>query len=390
MLLALTVSVARAQPWGHGPFVAVHGGLSSYLGDNNTTPLNSDAFRVPGKAPLGAGLEVGYQFSFRWQVAVGLFQADYPLITRFDPYRDFTHDPTTRRTYRLLVRYRAGTGRLAPYVHAGAHLTFGDVTIFEAMRLWKGQPLNVQHHYIFGPLFGVGLTYSLTHHLALFADLTAHFTLMDDSVDGRLPLGPPQPTSFGAKNRFGTFDLLSGLGLGLRLRPWCGTCDGPPPRRGPRRWHPLFRLSRPVHYDGLAAAFLLAPAAFDRLFFGFEGGLLPRSIFVRYLYPDGQESTDETLFTGAFLGLSARYYPLGRRPAGPAPSAGVTVAVPAHVRLSVGLDVALTRAWAAGLEARYVLCPDRRRAIDGRIGYRMRRACTARGGVGLSLSYFLH
>ncbi len=386
--LGSLTAAAQDRQGGHGPFVRLRAGLSSYLGDNNTVLLNPEAFRVPGKKPYSFGVEVGYQFSKRWRAAVGVQAADYPIITRFNRSRDITRDPTTRRTYQLLVRYLMSERRLAPYVHAGFHLTFGDVTIFEAMRIWKGQPLNVQHHYIYGPLFGLGLDYAVSRTFSLFAEVTTHATLMDDSVDGRLPLGPPQPTSFGEQNRFGTFDLLSTLGVGLRYRPWCH-CATPARQKKARAFHTLMRLSRSFRYNGLTASFQVAPPFLERLFFGLEGGLIPRSIFVRYRYPDGQQSTDETFFTGAFLGLSARFFPLSARPFGLAPHLGATVAVPAHVQFIAGLDYALNASWSLGVEGRYVHCPDRRRAIDGYIGYRMRRACTVDGGVGLTLSHTL-
>jgi hypothetical protein len=217
----------------HTFFLRAHGGLSSYIGDNNTLPFSTAAFGVNDKFPYSAGFDLGYQFDDRWAAGFGAQFADYPIITRFGSGRDISRDPTVRRTYEIKIRYMPGASRLSPYLNFGFHMTFGDVTIFEARKIQNGEPLNQQSHYVYGPVLGVGLDYAVNPVLSIIADITSHVTLMDDSVDGRLPLGPPQPANLKENNRFGTFDLLSAVQLGIVLRPFCGdSCrDSRPGRR---------------------------------------------------------------------------------------------------------------------------------------------------------------
>ncbi|MCH8960787.1 MAG: outer membrane beta-barrel protein [Bacteroidetes bacterium] len=396
LLISSTSASAQASRSGQALFLKARGGLSSYLGDNNTVPFNTDAFTVAGKRPYSVGFELGYQFNDRWSAGLGMQFADYPIITRF--YNDLNVDdhPTTRRTFQLLLRYLFNRRRLAPYLHFGYHLTFGDVTIFEVSRLQNGEPLNIQSHYIHGPLLGLGLDYAVNPRLSLFVEATAHVTLMDDSVDGRLPLGPPQPTNLRETNRFGTFDLLNAYNLGLVYRPWCGSsCSGSDGTIGSdrttkdpeRAGQSMIRFSKSLGDDLTTLSYHYAPRRFKAFFLGIEGGLVPRSIYVRYTYPDGQESLDKTHFTGSFLGLSARWFPLETRSSKIKPHLGFTAAIPAQAHLMAGIDYSLGTALRLGLEGRYAYCPTRRQEFHKGISYRMNRVCDYQYGVGFTMGY---
>ncbi len=400
LLLTLLLSVATAAPAqaprsGSALFLRARAGLSSYLGDNNTVPFNPEAFAVAGKRPYSLALEVGYQWNDRWSAGLGVQQADYPLVTRFYPGLNVEDHPTTRRTFHLLLRYQFNPRRLAPYVHFGYHLTFGDVNIFEVSRLQNDEPLNTQSHYMHGPLLGFGLDYAVTPRLSLFAEVTAHATLMDDSVDGRLPLGPPQPTNLRETNRFGTFDLLNAYSVGLVYRPWCraGCAGAAVAARKPKSpgggGRSMLRFSKMLD-DGLATlSYHYAPRGLKAVFLGIEGGLVPRSIYVRYTYPDGQQSLDKAHFTGSFVGLSARWFPLQARAAAVNPHVGLLAALPAQAHLVAGIDYRLGTALTLGVEGRYTYCPTKRQVFHKEISYRMNRVCNYEYGLGLALGYRL-
>jgi len=396
LLIASTASSAQTPRPGKALFLKARGGLSSYLGDNNTVPFNKDAFTVEGKRPYSVGFELGYQFNESWSVGLGAQFADYPIITRFYHDLNVDHHPTTRRTFQLLLRYLFNRRRLAPYLHFGYHLTFGDVNIFEVSRLQNGEPLNTQSHYMHGPLLGLGLDYILNPTLSLLIEATAHATLMDDSVDGRLPLGPPQPTNLRETNRFGTFDLLNAYSIGLVFRPWCGAaCSGSADTAISDRnskdpqgsGQSMIRFSKALDDEVITLSYHYAPRRLKNVFLGIEGGLVPRSIYVRYTYPDGQESLDETHFTGSFLGLSARWFPLEARSSKIKPHLGFTAAIPAQAHLMAGIDYSLGTALRLGLEGRYAYCPTRRQEFHKEISYRMNRVCDYHYGVGFTIGY---
>lgn len=386
-VVVLAASSVSAQPM-EGLFLKARAGVSDYLGDNNTVPFSREAFAVDGKWPYSVGFEVGYQLNDRWGIGLGAQVANYPVITRFFDGLYIADDPTIRRTYQLMLRYRMDGRRLVPYTHFGYHLTFGKVNIFEASRLQNGKVLNTQSHYIHGPLLGLGLEVALTPQLSVFAEATAHASLMDDSVDGRLPLGPPQPTNLREANRFGTFDLLNAFGLGMTYRPWCGpACAGtaaPKPRDPERRGVRMLRVAQSLQDKVFMVSYQYAFPGFKRLFLGVESGMIPRSILVRYTYADGQESLDETYFTSTYIGFAARLFPLhapvARRLR---PFVGFTAGEPRQAQLMAGVDVDLTEALSVGVEGRYLICPVRRQTFAKEIHYRMNRVCEYGSSVGL-------
>jgi|GEM_PF-4878938 len=383
-----------AQSWrsGQSLYVKVRGGLSGYLGDNNTVPLNPEAFSASGKLPYSLGVEMGYQFGERWSVGVGIQWAMYPLITRFYEDLDVRHDPTSRRSYEVLFRHLMSRRRLAIFTQFGFHLTYGDVNIYEAKRLDAGKKLNRQYQYMYGPLFGIGLDYVLTPHLSFLLEINALVSLMDDSADGRLALGPPQPDNIGVKNRFGTFDLLNAYGFGVTYRPSCGAaCKGATHERhmssGSRR--SFLRFSTMNEGKVTALSYYFALDRKQNFFIGGEMGLVPRAIRVSYFFPDGPNVQDNNRFTGAFLGLSTQWYPLGRSTTRFDPRLAATAAIPRQAHFTAGLDYSVTPNWTLGVETRYVACPTTFERHPTQIGKELTRKCEYKMGVGLAFGYHL-
>ena len=406
LLTVWTAPSAQAQltPDGGGFFLKARAGFSDYLGDNNTAAFNTAALGVPGKVPYSFGFEVGYQLTDRWSTGFGVQHANYPIITRFYHHLNVADHPTERRTYQLLVRYRMGAHQLRPFTHMGYHLTFGDVNIFEKERLAKGEILNTQRHYMHGPFLGLGMEYVVSPRLSLFLEATAHVTLMDDSVDGRLPLGPPQPTNLREANRFGTFDLLNAFGVGLLYRPLCGSACArtlfPDPRsaRRPPPGHRMLRVTKMVGDKIATLSYHYALPGVRSVLVGLQAGLMPRSIYVRYAFADGQHSLDNTYFNGSFLGLSSRWFPLRGRQARLQPHVGFTASIPVQAHLVGGVDYRLGSALTVGVEGRFIHCPPKQQEIHNgvrfqgrgeRVVYHMNRACEAQRGVGVAIGYKL-
>ena len=193
-------------------FIKPKVGLSSYLGDNEKSPLNfnGDAFRVA--TPWYLGLEAGYQMSVPFSISLGLAIGNYPVITQF-PARGradegVAEDPSIRTSIQAIGRYMWADRRtkVAPYVNFGLGASFGTVT--------QNSPPNfsdTESGVGFGPVLGVGLDIALNPRTSLFFELNTGMHFGDTALDGD------------DTNGMGPMDMLSGLGLGLKFTPGAGT-----------------------------------------------------------------------------------------------------------------------------------------------------------------------
>lgn len=400
VLLIALPAYSQAPRNSYSFFVEAKAGLSSYLGDNNTVVFNRRAFDVENKIPYSAGGEIGYQFAPAWSLALGIQFADYPLITRFYDDLEIRNHPTKRRTHQLMLRYQPGRRVLSPYVHFGYHLTFGKVSIFDSLVLDADQEPYSRKHYIHGPVLGAGLEYTLNPGLSFFVESTSHVALMDDSVDGRLPLGPPQPSNHHETNRFGTFDLLSAVGVGVIVRPWCGErCRSE--KTGKIRSErtggtSMVRYSNSIQGSVKAASYHYSFPSRPSLFFGIEAGLGPRRIAVKYRFTDGQVSLDQIPFTGAFIGASAKWFLLTGTSKKVQPHVGAGAFTPFQIHSIAGVDFLFGPGLSVGIEGRYAFCPTRRQEFDmeldyqgvtEQINYQMTRACEYSGGFAVTMGY---
>ncbi len=185
-------------------FIRPRVGLSSYLGDNEKTPFNFDGDLFDGGFPYSLGLEVGYQFNPRYSLGLGFQFGDYRGITEFVNGQDFTNDPNTRSTVQLLARYLLSEGKVAPYLHAGAQVSFGKTLVWNPAT--PNGPFREENNTSFGPLFGAGLDVMLSQQVSFFVETTANVTFPDDAADGR------------DDNGFGGFDfLINTVGAGLKF-----------------------------------------------------------------------------------------------------------------------------------------------------------------------------
>lgn len=389
IVIQLHISTATAQEIDRDFTIKVHGGLSSYLGDNNTRPFNRDVFSVDDKWPYSFGIELGYQWNNRWSFGLGTIFADYPIITRFSEGLSIDSHPTRRTSFQAVANYALNAEQLQPFLILGMHLTIGQVSIFEASKLKLNRQPEVHKHYIWGPVAGIGLDYYVTPGLSLIAQFVTNVTLVDDSADGRLPLGPPLPTNLRAKDRFAPFDLLSALSIGIIARPACfNKC-----KRGGRlrtneqfkESRGLFRASRLLGNGLTFFSYYFNPWAGRPLFIGVATGMGPKSITARFVYPDGFEEHDVIRFTDAFAGLSLNYF--GQRDGNQKVTmhAGFMAAMPRQAHLSAGFDYHIGDALSIGLEGRYALCPNREQVFyKNEVVHIMNSTCDYRAGIGFT------
>lgn len=182
------------------PYFAKLGiGVSEYTGDlpyeieNHLFDFDFREFSHGTGFPFLATGELGYQFSPKLAVALGLQVGAYPFIgwkgRRWDQWR---------YTTQLLGRYRFGDAEqtLAPYVDGGLNVTFGG----------HSPPTSAG----FGPSVGGGLDILLSRSLSFFVESRLNLVFPDDAVDGEGSYRDPfdlvnQLLGFGVKIRFEDF-----------------------------------------------------------------------------------------------------------------------------------------------------------------------------------------
>ena len=391
-ILLFLAAPAVAQDDSRAFYVKVHGGVSSYLGDNNIALFNKDAFTVENKWPYLFTMEMGYQWNPRWRAGISSVFADYPIITQFNQDMAIESHPTTRTSYQVTVNHLMGSGKLRPFAQIGMHLTFGEVSIFEATRINNNAPPLVHDHFMWGPVFGLGFDYSFSQSIALMVLASANATFVDDSADGRLPLGPPLPTNLSEPDRFAPFDLLSGLSVGLVFKPFCKSgCQpllGLKEERGRNKGRSMLRLTTLFGKGMTTVSYYYALTTEKRLYLGVETGMAPKSIFVRFLYNSGLEKSDNINFADAFAGLSLRYVGKSLLKEKVSPYVGVMGAIPRQAQFAGGMDYSVTKSLSLGVEGRFTLCPSRDQEFYmHEVQYFMKSACEYRIGAGLTSSY---
>jgi len=186
-------------------FVKPRVGFSSYLGDNEQSPLNfnGDAFDVG--TPWNAGLELGYQLSIPFSIGLSFSTGEYPVITQF-PARvndmdGIKNDDAMRTSIQAVGRYAFAkpATRTAFYINFGLSYSFGEVT--------QDQPpyTTSESGSAFGPLAGFGVDVALNPRTSFFAELTSGFHFGDENLDGTSEYG------------YGGIDILNAFGVGFKI-----------------------------------------------------------------------------------------------------------------------------------------------------------------------------
>ncbi len=190
-------------------FIKPRIGVSSYLGDNEKSPtnLNFDMYKIDGKLPFNVAIELGYQFSVPFSISLAYQLGNYPIITQFGEEEGsqlgIDNDPTTRSSIHLFGRYTFATARtrVAPYLDFGLSYSFGDVAQQQG-GVRTGQNASGS---AFGPLVGLGLDIALNDRTSFFIESVSGYHLGDTELDAN------------DANGFGSGDLLTGIGLGLKI-----------------------------------------------------------------------------------------------------------------------------------------------------------------------------
>ena len=182
-------------------------GISNYLGDNEKSPFNFNGDAYDVGFPLSIALELGYQFSVPFSVSLAYQYGDYPVITQFPPPpirpdSEVENDPTTRHSIQLFGRYTFANARtkVAPFIDFGLAYSFGDV-------LQNTPPtFNTEESgSAFGPLLGLGLDIAISDQTSFFIESVSGLHFGDEELDAN------------EDNGFSGFDVLTGLGLGLKF-----------------------------------------------------------------------------------------------------------------------------------------------------------------------------
>ncbi|MDE2833553.1 MAG: PKD domain-containing protein [Bacteroidota bacterium] len=187
-------------------FIKPKVGLSSYLGDNEKSPLNFDGDAFSVAFPWHLALEGGYQVSVPFSVSLAVAIGEYSIITQFPNQgrmdEDVAEDPSVRTSVQAIGRYiwAEPTTRAAPYVNFGLGASFGTVT--------QNSPPNyseTESGVGFGPVLGLGLDIAMNPKTSFFVEMNTGLHFGDSALDGD------------DSNGMGGMDLLTGLGLGLKF-----------------------------------------------------------------------------------------------------------------------------------------------------------------------------
>jgi outer membrane protein OmpA-like peptidoglycan-associated protein len=105
----------------------------------------------------------------------------------------------------LIARYLLSEGKIAPYLQAGLHATFGKTAVYASGACLTTGPCEEESRTSFGPLVGVGLDFLINENTSFFVEFGSNLTFGDDAADGYEDGG------------FGPFDFLGATSIGLKL-----------------------------------------------------------------------------------------------------------------------------------------------------------------------------
>lgn len=198
-------------------------GFSDYTGDmpaqNSGHPFDLQEFKTGSGFPFTLSSEVGYQFSPRWALLVGMQVGNYPIIGYNTG--DGSISDSWRYTPQLLLRHAFGPlgEAVVFYLDGGVNATFGGQGRAKAG---------------YGPVLGGGVDIPISSSLSFYVESRFNFTLPDDAIDGSVASEFEEATDAFENVRgssTGSFDSVNQLlGVGLRIR--FGGSSGPPPPGG--------------------------------------------------------------------------------------------------------------------------------------------------------------
>ena len=209
LALATLFVVGQSLAQNHRPektvYIMPRVGLSNYLGDFDTKPFGFEEWKVDGKIPYSASLEIGYQFTPSFAFALGYNISEYPVLegqpgVALGNAQNYMGDYSRRHIAMALFRL-TGKSRIAPYIELGGGGVAG---------LSDPQGDEV---YAFGPIAGLGLDIVLNDRTSLIFGGQGMLTFPDEKVDAAGNNG----YIGGNPNRWGEFDFLGNVSLGLKI-----------------------------------------------------------------------------------------------------------------------------------------------------------------------------
>lgn len=183
-------------------YVMPHIGFSTYVGDHDAFPFDFGYWKEIGdkEIPIYGGLQIGYQFTPGVALGIGGAYGNYPTIWGDE---QGANNHTKRFLANAMLRFTAGanSAKWAPYLELGAAVNNGEGTDDE------GPLVDGLKRLAFGPLVGVGFDVNMNRHASLMLGGNLGFFLPDENTDAQ---------NYTGANKFASFDLLGGFGVGLK------------------------------------------------------------------------------------------------------------------------------------------------------------------------------
>lgn len=192
LLAVASPAVAQSGRTGDNFYGKLGVGVSDYTGEfpaqNDSHPFDLQELRRGSGIPLVVVGEVGYQFSPRWDLALGFQGGNYPIVGYSGGPNGISD--SYRFAPQLLGRYRFAWlhQNVSPYVDVGVNATFGG----------DSPPTSTG----FGPSVGGGVEILLSTALSFYVESRFNATFPDDAIDGA-----------GSRNGFDLTGQLLGVGL---------------------------------------------------------------------------------------------------------------------------------------------------------------------------------
>lgn len=180
-------------------YVMPHVGFSTYVGDHDAYPWDFGYWKDgTSELPIYGGLQIGYQFSPAVALGFGGAYGNYPTLFG-DGNGENNH--TKRFLGNAMLRFTAGarTAKFAPYLELGAAVNNGETNPPGAG--------NATRRFAYGPLAGIGFDVNMGRHTSLMLGGNLGFMLPDENTDAN---------DFTGADKFASFDLLGGFGVGLK------------------------------------------------------------------------------------------------------------------------------------------------------------------------------
>ena len=148
-------------------------GISDYTGDmpaqSLSHPFDFQEFNRGSGFPILLHSELGYQWTPRWGLVLGVQVGNYPIIGYNTG--DNSISDSWRYTLQFLLRHAFGPAgeRVVFYLDGGVNATFG------------GQGVTKTGY---GPVVGGGVDIPVSSSLSVYVESRFNFTLPDDAIDG--------------------------------------------------------------------------------------------------------------------------------------------------------------------------------------------------------------